>query len=103
MAREREGDREIDRVIGGRDSEIELEKKRTPCSERIPPATPPTFLRRLIGALVLVLVHHKGRVLLLGDAHVVAGVILLHDVPRPGIEQYRFLVELGQLRGSHTD
>lgn len=61
-----------------------------------------TFLRR-IRRRRLILIDDERRVLLLGDAHVVAGVVLLHYVPRSGIEQYRFLVEFGQFGGSHAD
>lgn len=47
--------------------------------------------------------HNERRVLLLGDAHVVARVVLLHDVPRSRIQQNRLFVELGQLRRSHSN
>lgn len=53
-----------------------------------------TLFRRLVGTLGLILVHHKGRVFLLGDAHVVAGVVLFHDMSRARIQQNRLLVEL---------
>lgn len=45
----------------------------------------------------------EGGVLLFGDAHVVAGVALLHDVPGAGVEEDGVLVELGQLGRSNTD
>jgi hypothetical protein len=60
---------------------------------------------RLRGGVVVVALllvrHRERRVLLFGDAHVVAGVALLHDVPRTRVQQDGVLVELGQLGGTH--
>lgn len=55
--------------------------------------------RRGIVIVRLLVGHAERRVLLLGDAHVVAGVALLHDVPGAGVQQDGVLVELGQLGG----
>lgn len=60
------------------------------------------FLLR-IGLIILVLVNDKGRVFFFRDAHVVAGIILLHDVPRPRVQQNRVFVELGQLSRSNAN
>ena len=54
-----------------------------------------------VGSALLLIGHHEGRVLLLGDAHVVAGVRRLHDVSRPRVQEDGLLVELGQLGRPH--
>ena len=56
----------------------------------------------IVVALLLLVGHRERRVLLLGDAHVVARVALLHDVSRPRVQQDGVLVELGQFCGTHS-
>lgn len=50
----------------------------------------------------LILINDKCGILLLGDAHIIARVILFHNVPRPGIQQNGILVEFRQLRRTHA-
>lgn len=45
----------------------------------------------------LILINDKCRILLLGDAHIIARVILFHNVPGSWIQQYGILIELRQL------
>lgn len=64
---------------------------------------PLTFLLLRIELVILVLMDDEGRVLLLSDAHVVARIVLLHDVPWSRIQQNRVLVKLWQLGRTDTD
>lgn len=59
---------------------------------------------RVVGLLrrLLVVVHHERRVLLFGDAHVVAGVGLLHYVAGARVQQDGLFVELRKLGWTDT-
>lgn len=50
----------------------------------------------------LILINDKCRILLLGNAHIIARVILFHDVPGSRIQQYGVLIEFRQLGRTHA-